>query len=463
MSLLHNWKVLKQALKADREQRKSRLHLSDVDFLPAALEVIEKPVSPTGRITAWVLMAGLGATILWVSIGKVDVVISASGKIVPAGNVKLVQSAGSGVVRTIYVYDGDVVHKGQALLDLDPTLSGADLAQARKALLAAEIDVARNQAIADALLGHGLNFRAPPGTEPRVAETQRHLIAAQLAEVNANAQGYGSARNSALAESAAASAQIAKLKETLPILDSEVDNMKRLDAKGFAPGLKLLELQRQRRQEVGDADVAIAQQSRGLADASKFTHQIEESRNLARRQTFADLAKAQAEMTVRREEVTKANQKRHFQRITAPEDGTVQQSSVHTVGGVVEPARALMVIVPSADGLDIDIRILNKDVGFVHVGQPVALKLEAFPFTRYGTVPGTILNVSRDAVADPKLGSVYYAKIKLLAHTIEVNGRSQPLAAGLNVTADIRTGSRSILSYMISPLQTTVAQAGRER
>ncbi len=122
-----------------------------------------------------------------------------------------------------------------------------------------------------------------------------------------------------------------------------------------------------------------------------------------------------------------------------------------------------MIIVPTASGIEVEGKLLNKDAGFVHVGQPVAVKLEAFPFTRYGTVPGTIGSVSRDAVADPKLGSIYDVRVALLRTTINVDGRIVQLSPGLEATADVKTGSRRIVSYLLSPLRSTSAQAGRER
>ena len=464
MSLLgHNWTVLKQALKHDKARRKGLIPSSETDFLPAALEVIETPVSPTARVTTWVLLIGLVATTAWLVLGRVDVVASAPGKIIPTGNVKIVQSAGSGVVRAIYVHDGDVVKKGQPLLDLDPTLSGADLAQAQKALAAAELDIARNRAIANALVGRGLSFTAPAGTPPEVADTQRRLIAAQIAEVNATTSSLANARASSLSEANAAEANMAKLSETVPILDREIDNMNKLDAKGYAPGLRLLELQRQRRQEVGDFEVAVTQRSRGYSEARKAADQANQTREQARRTALTDLAKAEAEAILRREEVTKASQKRKFQRLIASTDGTIQQMAIHTVGGVVEPARTLMILVPSTGGLEVEARILNKDVGFIHIGALAAVKLEAFPFTRYGAVPGRVKSISRDAVPDPKLGSIYMATIIMDRSSINVDGRDIPLSAGLSATVDVRTGSRRIISYLISPLQTSIAQAGRER
>lgn len=462
--LAHSWRVIREALKADRERRRNAVPSADAEFLPAALEVIETPVSPTGRLTTWILLAGLVVTILWLVLGKVDVVSSAPGKLMPAGSVKIVQSAGSGVIRSILVHDGDHVRKGQLLIELDTTLATAELQQAEKALLAMELDVARNKAIADALGGGGAaHFVAPAGTPPDIAETQRRLVDAQVGEVLASVAGLEAARRSALSEADAASATRAKLDETLPILDHELEAMRRLDENGYAPGLRLLELQRQRRSEAGDRDVAIAQHARGLSEAGKMSQQIGQTREQARRIALADLAKAESEVVLRREDVIKARRRTGLQRLYAAEDGTVQQLAVHTIGGVVEPARTLMVIVPTRGGIELEAHVLNKDAGFVREGQDAVVKLDAFPFTRYGTIPGKVISLSRDAVPDPKLGPTYVARVRLSRASLIVDGKPVMLGSGLNAVADIRTGSRRIISWLLSPVQTTVAQAARER
>lgn len=459
----HHWEVFKEALRAERERAKNFLPSAEADFLPAALEVAERPVSPTARVTAWVLLIGLALTIAWTILGRVDVVASAPGSLIPTGNTKLVQSPGGGVVRAIYVRNGDVVRKGQPLLDLDPTLTGADLAQAEKALAGAELDIARNRAIADALSGRGLHFTAPQGTPPQVAETQRRLIAAQLAEIEATTASLASARSSALSDAQGARAQASRLADTVPMLDRQIERMNRLDAKGYAPGQRLLELARQRRQEVGDREVALTQVSRGISEAGKLDQQVRETREQARKAALTDLAKAEADAILRREEVTKARQMSRFQRLVAPVDGTVQQLEVHTLGGVVEAAKPLMAVVPSSSGMEVEARILNKDVGFVRVGQDAAVKLEAFPFTRFGTVPGRVRLISRDAVQDKDLGPVYFATITLDRAHIDADGRRYALSPGLAATVDVRTGTRAIISYLLSPLQTSIAQAAREK
>ena len=461
-ALGHHWRVIREALAEEKARTATRIAPAEPDFLPAALEVIERPVSPTGRLTAWALLVGLLLTIAWLSLGRIDIVASASGRIVPTGSVKLVQAATSGIVRGIYVRDGDMVRRGQPLIDLDPTMSGAEEEQATRALQAAQLDVARNQAIADAIAGRGMHFAPPPGTDPLVAETQRRLIEAQVNSTMASISGLAAATSASLSEAQGAGQQIRKYDDTLPIIDRELRNLDELDRYGLIPRQRLFEMRRQRRSELGDRDVAVAQRSRALSDAEKFGQQRTQARAEALRQALADLAKAQSDAALRSEEVTKARQKSRLQRLSAPVDGTIQQLSVHTVGGVVEPVKPIMIVVPQ-DSLVVDAKILNRDVGFVRLGQDAVVKLEAFPFTQYGTVPGRILSISPDAVDDRKLGPIYMARIELLRSAIQADGREIALSPGMSATVDIKTGQRSILQFLVSPIDRARAEAARER
>jgi hemolysin D len=456
------WRATREAVAEERVRATGRPKSQELDFLPAALEVIERPVSPTERATAWVLIVGLFVTIGWLVFGRVDVVATAQGRIVPRDEVKLVQASNSGIVRRIYVHDGDVVRRGQPLIDLDPTVSTADQTQAEKELLEAELNAAHNQAIADALIGRGLHFSPPVGTAPEVVDTQRRLIAAQLAATEAATSGLAAARQSSLADASSAAQQIRKYDDTVPVLDREVDAMNGLAAKGYAPGLRLLELQRQRRSEAGDRDVAVAQRARGAADAGKFGEQASQTREQARQQVLTDLAKAQNDVILRREELTKATRRSRLQRLYAPADGTVQQISVHTLGGVVEAVKPLMVVVPDG-ALTVEAHVLNKDAGFVRAGQAVAVKMEAFSYTRYGTVPGRIVSISRDAIQDNRSGPYYLARIALDRATMTTERGKVGLSPGLTTTSDIRIGSRRIVSYLVSPLVELHAEAGREK
>ena len=454
--------TIRRAIAADRIRVRDHVRSIDAEFLPAAVEVIETPVSPTGRVTAWVFLGLAGATIAWITLGEVDIVAAASGKIVPAGATKTVQSAGTGVISAILVHEGDHVRKGQVLVQLDTTLADAELGQAHEGLLTDDLAVAVDRALVDAIDGKGLHFQPPADTPREVAEAQAKLVEAQLREALAGIASLEAARRAPLADAEAAHATWSKLDATLPILDEEIQAMNRLDARGYAPGMRLLELRRQRRSDEGDRDVAVAQQSRGAADAGKYAAQAMQARETARRQAIADWTRAAADAAIKREEVAKATRREVLENIVAPTDGTVQQLAVHTIGGVVEPARPLMAIVPSRDAIEVEAHVLNKDVGFIHEGQSVAVKVEAFPFTRFGTVPGRVVSISHDSVPDSKLGPSYLARIKLQRASVQSEGAAIPLTPGMAVVADIHTGKRRIVSWLISPLVETASQAARE-
>lgn len=178
-----------------------------------------------------------------------------------------------------------------------------------------------------------------------------------------------------------------------------------------------------------------------------------------------------------RQEVTKSQRRRAFQQLRAPVSSTVQQLAISTVGGVVQPAQALMVIVPDDAQVVVEANVLNKDIGFVRVGQPVRVKLEAFNFTDYGIVPGVVETISRDAIdmsqggqardennrpVQPQ-GLVYAARIRLNQRTIRVGGRQQLIGPGLAAQAEIKTGERRIIQYLLSPIAQPLDEAGRER
>jgi len=462
-SLRRHWQTTRTAIASERERAATRTGSDIPTFLPAALEVIDQPVSPTSRRTALVLGVLLIAALIWAAVGRVDVVVSAPGSVLPSGNSKIVQSAALGVVAQIHVRDGDHVRHGDVLIDFDTTMAGAEVEQAQKALMSDQLDIAMNRALVDGLSGKGFHFVAPPGAPADVAETRRALVAAQLAEVNSAVAGYAAARTSSEADAHAAAATRAKLDGMVPIVQREVGAMQDLDAQGYAPGMRLLDLQRQLRSDQGDRDVAAVQVARGEADAHKYAAAMAQTREQSLRQALTDLAKAQADAVLKSEDVTKAMRRATLQHLAAPIDGTVQQLGVHTIGGVVETGKAVMVIVPDQPDVEVEARVRNRDAGFIKLGQEVQVKLDAFPFSRYGTVPGRVIAMSHDAVPDQKLGPVFVTRIRLDRASISIDGRPVPLGAGLGVTADIRTGSRTIMSWLLSPIMTTVKQAAREQ
>jgi hemolysin D len=458
--------LLDQVKSALAEERRESRKLWDADafsFLPAAMEVVERPVSPTLRWTARLMLIGLVATLTWITFGKVDIVASVNGRLVPIDRVKLIQPAEAGVIRAILVRDGARVRAGQTLVELDPTVSGAERIQAAKALETAELDTARARAMLNVLDGGVLVFRGPRGITPEIAATQAALARAQLDQILAESASGQSNVKSAIALRNQASIEAAKLEETLPLLDQQIAAQEALLAKGFVSKLRVIEMRRQRLAAARDRDIAIVSAKRAEAEiAGAMTARVGTSA-AARVKVLELLARAEAEGRLRREELVKATQRTRLKRLVAPVDGTVAQLSVHTLGGVVEPTKPIMVIVPADGELELEAKMLNRDVGFVKVGQKVAVKLEAFPFTRFGTMEGRVVSIGSDAIDDEQQGLVYPIRITLSRATFANFGTLQTLTSGMAATADVRTGRRTILSYLLDPMRRTGAEAGRER
>ncbi len=456
----NHWDTLRDAWVLENERRRNRPKWRETDFLPAALEVVETPPNPLGRLILWALMALVGAALLWSFLARIDVVAVAPGKVITAGRNKLVQAADAGVVRDIHVRDGQRVARGQPLLTLDTTASGAEQAQALASLQAAQVDLARGRALLAGLRGERWAFVAPPGTPVDIVATQRQLIASKLSELAARTGALRAQAAEAAATEGASRAEVARLADTLPFLTERVDKRRELAEKGFSSKLAQLELEQQRTDH--ERQIAVQRQNAARAQASVggIAQQIAQARAEAVREVLTDLAKAEADARLAREELTKADQRSRLQVVRAPADGVVQQLAVYSEGAVLKAADPILVVVPERGELLVEAQVLNRDIGFVRAGQPVTVKLEAFPFTRYGTLEGRLQWVSRDAVADEKLGPVYQARVSVAAPP---PGSGLTVAPGLTATAEIRTDERRVIDYLLSPLERRVTEAGRER
>ena len=459
-ALTTNWTQIRAALAEDRAHQASRMRVDDAAFLPAALEVIERPVSPTARLTGRVLAAGVAVLAAWLVFGKTEIVAAATGQIVPVGQTQLVQPAEAGVVRRILVHDGDHVVKGQTLVLLDPTVSGAEAAQAARAYETAAFDAARARAVVDALDGKPLHVVAPAGSDPAALAAQEELARARLADARASIAAAAANGAVARADIASARSTVAKLDRSLPLLDQQLAANETLAARGYVSKLRVLDIRRQRIAEAGDREAALVAIRRAAATEGTAAFTAGKARAETRAALLDEMVKAEADMRLRREETVKARAHSGFQALRAPVTGTVGQLALHTEGGVVEAAKPIMTVVPADGKLVAEVKLLNRDAGFVRPGQPVAVKLDAFPFARYGTVPGRVLSVSPDAVADDKLGPVYMVRVAL---DRTPRGRATSLVPGMTATADIVTGRRSYLSYLTSPVAEARGSALRER
>ena len=440
---------------------------------------MEKPPSPGLRWLLLSLCALFTIALVWSFVGKVDVVAIASGKVIPSDNIKIIQPIEIGYVRKIYVHNGQYVKAGQLLVELDPTLAGADAAQARQSLLTAEVIAARNLALLEHWQGRTGRFRAPAGTSPSISNTQENFVRTSIAEYEGERASLTQQRAERAAELAASEAELSKLRQTLPLIEQQLEARRELTEKGYFSKLRLLEYEQQKVEHTQNIAVQVAIVSQARAAMGNIDALLKGLKSRFGKNALTELSGAQEQTGLSREDVRKSSRRAEFQQLRAPVSGTVQQLAIATVGGVVQPAQALMIIVPDDERVVIEANIMNRDIGFVRVGQPVRVKLEAFNFTDYGIVPGVVESISRDAInmnlpgqqnqrdgasqSQTKQSLVYVTRIRLNQRTIFVRGRNQIIGPGLAVQAEIKTGERRIIDYLLSPIARTMDEAGRER
>lgn len=466
------------ALRLVRDRRSEELA-----FLPAALEIVETPPSPIRRAIAATIIALFCAALVWAWWGTVDIVASASGKIVTSGRTKIIQPFETGVVRAVYAQDGQAVKAGDVLIELDPTISGAESDRLAKELLAARLDVARLRALLSAGDDPAASFVAPAGASPAQIELHRTLLSHQLEEYRAKLANLDKQYQQAEASRAGAAAQVQKLTLSIPLLQKRVAAFKTLVDKGWGEVLQYLELS----QDLVEHQQEFEAQKAKLAETGAVLDGLKEQKRQTeaefRRTNYADLSQAEQKAAGAAAQLVEAQQHQRLQTLTAPVDGTVQQLAVHTVGGVVTPAQQLMAVVPADSRLEIEAMVSNRDIGFVGAGQAAEIKIDTFNFTRYGLLHGAVLSVSQDAIihdrpdhasdrasdaagdsSEPKGQELNYsARISLDRTAMQIDDRMVNLSPGMAVTVEIRTGSRRILSYLLSPLLRYRQEALRER
>ena len=464
--------------------RPARRQKDEIAFLPAALEIVETPPSPIGRAIGATLIAVFCLGLIWACFGHVDIVATATGKIVPSGRVKLIQPFETGVVRAIHIRDGESVKAGEVLIELDTTMSTADEEHIRNDLNAARLDVARLRAALSDADDAQTEFHPPLDANPTLVKMQKAYLAKQVEEHRAKVAALNRQRAQKQAERDTAAATIQKLEASSPIIKERVDIRKYLVDKELGSRLTYLETLQQLTENEKDLVVQKSRLQETDAALAAIVSTREQTEAEFRRTLFSELNEAERKAGGLADDLAKAERRTKLQLLTAPVDGVVQQLAVHTVGGVVTPAQQLAVVVPADASLEVEAMVSNRDIGFVHIGQEAQIKIDTFNFTRYGLLHGRVVSVSRDAIVrdapqeaknDAAKGAdtesseprgqqyMYAARISLENTKMQVDDEVANLGAGMAVTVEIRTGSRAVITYLLSPLMRYRHDSMRER
>lgn len=455
-------------------RRDRQLRSAEQEFLPAALEVMERPPSPVGRAIAWTVVMLFGIAAVWAYAGKVDVVTVASGSIIPSGRIKAIQAAQLGVVTQIHVTEGLRVVKGQLLVELDPTTSRADQIRIAGTLESLVGERDRLGAYSRALERHS-GIERPLTETTKVAgkdeanrgtgemTLQDRILNDQWAEylaIKASAQNEVAVN---LAEQGEVEAALEKLRAVLPLVTERAAAMKKMMDRELAPRIRWNELE-QARIEMEKETIVLEHRMQQLrAKAGQIQQEFVAREARLQKEVHARLAEVSTEVAGLQQELVKAESLSRRQRLVAPVSGMVHRLAIHSVDGVVKPGETLMNIVPDNAELEVEAWVRNRDIGFIEVGQEAEVKVETFPFTKYGTVPGRIEALSHDAVADAEGGFAYRAKVVLQRSSIDVGNNAVNLAPGMTVMAEIKTGERRMIEYFMSPLLRYRDEFARER
>jgi hemolysin D len=386
------------------------------------------------------------------------------------------------VVRAILVTNGQSVNAGDALIELDSTINEGEITHLRSDLQSAQLDIARLRAALTDTDDPLAAFHPPEGANSALVAMQRQFLVAQVSEHRAKIAALDGQRTQKEAELGTISATVDKLEAVIPTIEERVNIRKALSE--YSNRLQYYEVLQQLTESQQERLVQKSHLKEAKAAVAAIIDTRGQTKAEYRRTLFGELTEAERKAGGLAADLSKAEQRTKLQQLTAPVSGIVQQLSVHTVGGVVTPAQSLAVIVPNDSQLEIEAMVSNRDVGFVHAGDEVEVKVDTFDFTRYGLLHGHVLSVSSDAIvrdnandksnekqngsttatSEPKGQELTYAaRISVDRIQMQVEDKKVNLSPGMAVTAEIKTGSRRIISYLLSPLVRYKQETLRER
>ena len=462
----------------------------DREFLPAALEVLETPPSPIRMGLLILICAFVAAALVWSYVSRIDIIAVAQGKLQPTGRVKVIQPLETSRVSATLVENGQMVKAGEVLVELDPADAAADAAGIVANLASYRAEASRRQAALDAVqtrsLAPSLTVAWPEGIPVSIRQREERVYAADILQLRAQVASLEAQRDQKEAERTRLVSMIAAQGDLIGTLQERVSMKITLIDRNAGSKADLLDATA----ALQDRKTTLAQQKGQLAETvanlAVFATDIRRAYETFVADNAQKLADAERQVGDLTERYAKAKSRLGHMQLLSPIDGTVQASTLTTVGQVVTSGQDLMRIVPEGAALEIECYLPNKDIGFVKVGDRAIIKIDSFPFTRYGTLDADVIRVARDAIPQPdaeqieKDGTrngqvmsqaggqrtqnlVFPVTLRPANRSIDVDGTGIPLGAGMAVTVEIRTGSRRILEYVFSPLAKVGSEAMKER
>ncbi len=416
------------------------------EFQPLLAEIEDEPVNPLGRSIFWIIILAIVFFGGWMVFGKVDVVVSARGKVIPVGEIKILQPLTTGSVSKILVKEGDFVKKGQVLMEIDPSGTEPELSSMQEDAKLLELELLRLDAVF-----HQKPFQ--PQTDrfgAALTTVQEKLYASTMARLQKQTEAKKEELEQIKAQLAGAEADCKRIRDLLKIAGDKLERL--------APVRDLVS-----RDQVDQAESEFKNFSGNLVSAE---HKITELRAAAKRVQSELRVIIETEQDKNLQESTEKKNRLNYllanikkttyinakQQIIAPVDGFINKLLIHTIGGVVTPAEKLIALVPANSPLIMNVLVQNKDIGFISKDMDASIKVDTFNFQKYGTIKGLVIHVARDSIEDKEQGLVYEVHVDPKKTSLMVEGALTPITTGMSVTAEIKVGKRRIIEFFIYPL-----------
>lgn len=417
------------------------------EFQPLLVEIEDRPLNPLGRSILWLIFGVIFFGIMWLSFATIDIVVSARGKVVPAGEIKVLQPIETGVISKILVKEGEHVVKDQVLMQIDPSVTQTSLVSKNKDLMVHTLECERLSALVD---NRKPKWNQYTHLDAALLNEQKDLYLHQRDSLNASKSQYAMKKSQAEAQYSSAKSDVQRLEG---IFQKEQMRLKRME--------KVLDIIARNDYEEAQKNAHNIQEQLNMArhkehESKEHLKEVEHEEKVYVEQTlstwFNQLLDKKKELRALESEINAISFQNRQQQIKAPLSGYIGKLMVNTEGGVVTPAEKLISLVPDDAPLIIKATVLNQDIGFVAKQMSAAIKIDTFTFQKYGLIEGVVDSIGNDAIEDEKQGLVYEIKVIPSTTSLIVEGQEKRLEPGMNVTTEIKVGKRRIIEFFIYPI-----------
>lgn len=401
------------------------------------------------------------AMVWWASWAELDERTSGQGQVIPSSQVQVVQNLEGGILAALYVAEGDSVEKGQLLMRLDDTRFASKSREDRAKLFALNAVIARVGAEID---GTSLNFpQEVLDNVPMVARNEAALYKSRARELAATVEVFNQQIVQRRQELVELDTRIRQLERSLDLAEEELEITRPMVDKGVMPRVDLIRLERDYNEIIGTLETSRQMVPRLNAALAEVDGNIQATRASFKSAALKELNEAQVNLNALQESLASVDDRVRRTEILAPVDGIIKQVLINTIGGVIAPGMDLIEIVPRDDKLLIEARIRPADIAFLHPGQEATVKITAYDYTVFGSLPAVLVYISADTILDEKQESYYLIRVRTERNDLGDEKKSLPIIPGMTAEVDIRTGKRTVLEYLLKPILRGREMAFRER